>query len=151
MKRRILIVPLLILLLITLGGCEFYGNKDLGNKLTLFARDSPEGHFDIVYCSKYDMGGCIAGIYVLPTADEKYFMYVEAAKSNDKWIVAKTVDAEDQKENYWIISKAFSLENVDCNNEDCDSIIQTHITGALDYQEFIVKTKELGIDLKFEE
>lgn len=32
-----------------------------------------------------------------------------------------------------------------------DSIIQANITGALDFQEFIAKTKELGIDLKFEE
>jgi hypothetical protein len=151
MKERILTIALLIVLLITLDSCEFYGNKDLGNKLTLFARDSPEGHYDIVYCSKYDIGGCIAGIYVLPTADDKYYMYVKSAKSNDKWVVAKTIRTADQKENYWIISKDFSLENVDCNSEDCDSIIQSHVTGALDNQEFITKTKELGIDLKFEE
>ena len=149
MKGRILIAPLLTVLLITLDGCELYGNKDLGNKLTLFARDSPEEHYDVVYCAVYDIGGCRSGIYVLPTAENKNSMYVETAKSNEKWIIAKTIKINDNKD-YWIISKDFSLENVDCNKVSCDSIIQSHVTGALNYQEFTVKTKELGIDLKFE-
>src|SRR5690606_36496807 len=109
-----------------------------------------EGYYDLVYCSRYDIGGCIAGIYILPTSDNKYSMYVKTAKSNDKWVIAKTIQIKDNKENYWIISKDFSLENVDCNNVSCDSIIQSHVTGALNYQEFTARKKELGIPLKFE-
>ena len=50
-----------------------------------------------------------------------------------------------------MVIKIWAKENVDCNIEDCDSIIQSQITGALDYQELIAKLLELGIDVKFEE
>ncbi|MGQ1944643.1 hypothetical protein [Ornithobacterium rhinotracheale] len=84
--------------------------------------------------------------------DEKgnYAEYVESVKSNNDWIIAKTIRIKDNKENYWIIRKDFSLENVDCNKINCDSIIQSHIIGSLDYREFLMKAKELGISLKLE-
>lgn len=149
MKGRFLIVSLPFVLLTTLCSCEFYGNKDLGNKLTLFARDSPEGHYDIIYCSRYDIGGCIAGMYVIPSADEKYSMYVETAKADKKWVIAKTVRVEDKKRNYWIIDKSFDIEGLDCDSIDCDSVVQSHVIEALDSLAFDKKVRELDIKLKF--
>lgn len=154
MKRIILIVPLLFILLITLDSCEFYVNKDLGNKLTVFEGDKLEDKV-IVYCTGYSFGSCKSGIYVVPTYEEhydekgNYAEYVETAEFDDKWVVVKTIRIENQKENYWIISKDFSLDDVDCNEINCDSIIQSHVIGALDYQKFNAKTKKLGINIKF--
>lgn len=151
-KIKSIIFTYSIILLFILCGCN---SKNLGDKLTIFEGDRLEDRV-IVYCTGYSFGSCKAGIYVVPTYekhyDEKgnYAEYVETAKSNEKWIIAKTIQINDNKENYWIISKDFSLENVDCNKVSCDSIIQSHVTGALNYQEFTAKTKELGINLKFE-
>lgn len=150
MKRKLLILSWLIVQLGTLGSCDLYGNKDLGNKLTLWARDSPEGHYDVVYCSRYDMGGCVSGIYVIPASVEEIdSMYVSAAKSDDKWVIAKTVQIEGNKESYWIIDKSFNIEDVDCWTINCDSILQSHVIGRLDDQEFAEKVRVLGINLRF--
>jgi len=149
MKKKSLIFLFFISISNVFNCCDLYGNKELGNRFTLFARDSPEGQYDLIYCARYDIGGCVSGAYVLPTADTKYDMYVPTAKSNDKWIIAKTIQVEDNKENYWIIEK-FSLEDIDCWEINCDSIIQSHVMGAFDFIEFTDKTKELGIKLEFE-
>lgn len=150
MKRRLLILSWLAIQLGALSSCDFYGNKDLGNKLTLWARDSPEGHFDIVYCSRYDMGGCVSGIYVIPTSvEETYSMYVSTAKYDDKWVIAKTIQVEDNQEHYWIIDKSFDIESVDCWTANCDSILQSHVIGRLDSGGFVEKTQELDIRLRF--
>lgn len=150
MKRKKIIASLLFVQLCILWSCDFYGNKDLGGKLTLWLRDGSEGRYDIVYCSKYDIGGCIAGIYVIPSADdERYSMYVKTAKSDDKWVIAKTIRTVEQKKNYWIIDKNFSLEDVDCDALNCDSIIRSNVIGPLDAQQFGSKLAELKISLKF--
>jgi len=134
-----------------LYGCE---SSNLGNKFTLFEGDKLEDRV-IVYCTGYSFLACKSGIYVVPTYekhyDEKgnYTEYVSTAKSDDKWIIAKTVQVKDNKENYWIIEK-FSLDDIDCWNVNCDSIIQSHVIGALEFIEFCNKTKELGITLEFE-
>ena len=151
MKSKILGILMLTVVLLMFVGCELYGNKDLGNKITLWARDSAEGQFDLVYCGSSDIGGCISGIYMLPENQyDKYTMYVETAKSNDKWVIARSVNINDQSKNYWIIDKNFSLDDVDCNKSRCDSIIQLNVAGAFDLKDFKIRKQELDINLKFD-
>lgn len=151
-KVNLIVFKYSIISLFVFFGCN---SEKLGGNLTIFEGDKLEDRV-IVYCTGYSFGSCKAGIYVLPTYekhyDEKgnYAEYVETANSNEKWIVAKTIRINENKENYWIISKDFSLENVDCNKVNCDSIIQSHVIGAFNYQEFTAMKKELGINLKLE-
>lgn len=149
MKKKIFII--LFISLAVLESCQFYEEKDLGNNLILWERDGRETQYDIVYCGGYSLGSCKGGIYVLPTMVNKYSMYVETAKSNDRWVIAKTIDVENQDESYWIIGKSYNLKDINCLEVSCDSLIQSHVIGALDYENFTNKSKELGIDLKFEE
>jgi hypothetical protein len=156
MKQKILIVSFLIVLSITFDGCEFYGNKDLGNKFTLFARDNPESHFDIIYCSKYDIGGCITGVTILPQGDDKYYKYIETAKSNEKWVIAKSILIKDKTEQFWIIDKNFSLDskyqNWPLSEKDgiaFTQFIQSKVQGPFGIEEFNKKLYELKIRITF--
>jgi len=145
---------------------NFWGSQDLGNNLTLFSRDNVKGHYDIIYCSNYKNGCCSGGPYVIPSEGYQYYMYVEKAKSNDKWIIASTIPImaniefaisnknEDlvktipKKKSYWIISKDFDIEKLNCDKVNCDSIIQMNVIGPLDIENFNGKILELKIDLK---
>ena len=145
----------ILILLVTLccASCSgMLGDHSLGNNLSLLEGDRMEDKV-IVYCSAKSVGVCKSGIYVVPTyerhyRDGNYAEYVEEAKSNGDWVIAKSVQIEDKKENYWIISKDFNLDN--CDKTNCDSIIQSNVIGPLDYSQFKTKQIELGINLQFD-
>lgn len=83
--------------------------------------------------------------------DEKgnYAEYVENASSDDKWVIATTIRTIDQKRNYWIINKNFSLQGVDCDELNCDSIIRSNVIGPLGAKQFESRLAELKISLMF--
>ncbi len=88
------IVALISLFFISISCCKLWGDQKLGSNLSVIDGDRKEDRI-IVYCSNYEFGCCHGGSYVLPTyerhmLDGKYNEYVEIAKSNDKWIIAKT-------------------------------------------------------------
>jgi len=129
------------------------GDHSLGNNLSLLEGDRMEDKV-IVYCSAKSVGVCKSGIYVVPTyerhyRDGNYAEYVEEAKSNGDWVIAKSVQIEDKKENYWIISKDFDIKSLDCGKNKCDSILQSHVTGPMNLIEFNNKKKVLNIELHF--
>ncbi|MEO8960877.1 MAG: hypothetical protein ABI325_03285 [Ginsengibacter sp.] len=125
--------------------CSIWGAHDLGNKLILLEGDKTEDRA-IVYCTT-QKGCCRGGMYVIPSVGNQYHMYVETAKSNRNWVIAKTVQIKDKKENYWIINKNFDITNLNCDKINCDSIIQSHIIGPLNFIDFEKKVKGLNIDL----
>lgn len=131
-----------------------WGDNDLGDNFSLLEGDRTEDRV-IVYCSGRSVGACIAGTFIVPSylrhmdTNGHYAEYVETAKSNDDFIIAKTNQIKDKKANYWIINK--DLEIANCDNIDCDSIIQSHVLGPLDQSEFQIKTSELKINLKFDD
>jgi hypothetical protein len=132
---------------------EMWGDHPLGNHLSLLEGDKTEDRI-IVYCTNNKGGICYGGNYVVPTyarhyVDNKYAEYVETAISNKKWVIAKTLRKKEKKENYWIISKDFDIENLDCGKVNCDSILQSHVAGPLNLIEFENKKKALNIELDF--
>lgn len=153
MKRRLGIVLVLIIQFSILGSCDLSEHADLGNKLTIFEGDKPEDRV-IVYCTGYSFGYCKAGIYIIPTYEEhydktgKYAEYVTTAKSDEKWVIAKTVQIDNNQERYWIIDKGFNIKDVDCQTLNCDSILQSYVIGRLDSQTFAEKVQELDISLR---
>jgi hypothetical protein len=131
-----------------------WGDHPLGNHLSLLEGDKKEDRI-IVYCSD-DVGTCYGGIPVVPTYNRqfdeegRYAEYVQRAVSNKNWVIAETLQTKNKQKNYWIIKKAFHIEDVDCKKINCDSIIQTYVTGPLSILEFQAETKKLNIDLGFE-
>lgn len=142
------------LMAIALISCNWWasiwGNNILGNNLSLLEGDKKEDRI-IVYCE----GDCHGGIYVVPTyarhydSNGRYAEYVEMAKSNKEWVIVKTLRIKEKQENYWIISKEFSLAKLDCSKNDCDSILQKQVIGPLALKEFQNKLQVLNIDLNF--
>jgi len=150
-KAIVIIVPLFVLILSIISCNEMSGEYSLGNHLSLWGNDRKEERV-IVYCT----GDCHGGIYVVPTykrhydsSGQHYAEYVEAAKSNKKWVIAKTYQINEKQENYWIISKNFDIDSLDCAKANCDSILQSHVTGPLSLTEFENKKEALNIQLDF--
>jgi len=137
---------------------SFFGSYDLGANFTLLDGDRVEDRI-IVYCSPNNGDKwCSGGMYIIPTYEKhykngKYAEYVEIAKSNERWIIAQSLDIINKKKNYWIIDKSFKLEDKfkewPLSNADglsFDSIIQSHILGPLSYKTF--KEKKDTLDIK---
>lgn len=132
------------------SSCKEDYNHPLGNNLSQWEGDRKEDRV-IVYCE----GNCHGGIYVVPVYNRHYDSaghyaeYVEEAKSNKQWVIAKTFQIKNSKENYYIISKGFNIEHVDCSKANCDSILQSHVTGPMTLTEFENKKKSMNIALDF--
>ncbi len=151
-----IIIKLTFVLVITihLSGCwkQMWGDNDLGGNFSLLEGDRTEDRI-IVYCSGRSGGACYAGTRIVPIysrhmdTDGNYAEYVETAKSNNDFIIAKTLQIRDKRENYWIITKGFAIAN--CDTINCDSIIQSRVLGPFDQNEFEKKTSELKINLTF--
>jgi hypothetical protein len=130
-----------------------WGDNDLGGNFSLLEGDRAEDRI-IVYCSGRSAGACMAGTPIVPIyarqydKNGNYAEYVETAKADDKFIIARTLELKGNKRNYWIISKAFKPEN--CDKANCDSIIQSHVIGPLEYSAFETKVSQLKIDLAFD-
>ncbi len=122
------------------------GEYPLGNHLSFWDNDKEKTAI-IVYCE----GDCHGGIQVLPTRERQWYHgeYVEAAMFNKKWVIAKTYQKVDNRENYYLISKDFNIENVDCSEVKCDSILQSHVIGPLSLSEFENKKKTMNLSLVF--
>jgi hypothetical protein len=146
MKRTSL--PTFVLL--TLISCgPLWGEHDLGSNFRLLEGDRTEDRV-IVYCSGRSAGVCTGGTLIVPVYSRHmdknghYAEYVETAKSNDKFIIARTIQLKDQMKNYWIIYKDLNVDN--CNDMLCDS---SKVLGPLNEKEFRNKTGDLRIDVKF--
>jgi len=95
----------------------------------------------------------VSGILVVPSEkrhmiDGKYAEYVKTAVSNKEWVLVKTYQIQEKKENYWIISKDFDITNLNCSTANCDSILQSHVIGPLDSLDFYNFLKARNIDLE---
>jgi hypothetical protein len=155
MQKKIYhLTSIIFILIFFIASChDMWGDHSLGNNLSLLEGDKKEDRI-IVYCSGRSEGACRSGMPVLPTYERhydknRYAEYVETATSNKKWVIAKTFQIQNRQENYWIISKDFDIENLDCAKANCDSILQSHVTGPLNLTEFKNKIKALKIELDF--
>lgn len=123
---------------------EWWGDYSLGNNYHLLEGDNKDRV--IVYCTGKNWGACHAGIAVVPSTKDTSTLYVENANEDNDWILAKTKN-KDKSESYWIIYKNFKVDLNNCIKNNCDSIIQSHVTGPLTFHSFKSKLKELHIEL----
>jgi hypothetical protein len=143
--------PVLIIIIFCTSCNSLWGDHRLGKNISLLEGDRREDRI-IVYCPHEDVEVCNSGVYLVPTYERhmdngRYAEYVEEAKSNKRWVIARSVRVKDKSENYWIIRN--SIKNLDCEKLNCDSILQSHVTGPLTLKEFIDRKKALNIDLRF--
>jgi hypothetical protein len=121
-----------------------WGDNDLGDNFSLSEGDRLEDRA-IILCSGRSAGACKSGEYIVPSYqrhyDDKgnYAEYVETATSDKHWIIAKTIQIADKKENYWIIQKGVGKKG---------NKVQPNVLGPFDKPSFNVKTKELNINLE---
>lgn len=154
MRKHLGYIFLQVLVLFVVSCNEIWGDHSLGNNLSLLEGDKTEDRI-IVYCSGRSWGTCFTGIAVIPVYNRQYDSsghyaeFVETAKSNRKWVIVKTYQIQEEKENYWIISKNFNLVNIDCSKANCDSILQSHVKGPMTQIEFRNKVRLLNIGLDF--
>ncbi|MEI9919536.1 MAG: hypothetical protein WDO14_12125 [Bacteroidota bacterium] len=132
------------LVLLSLASCStFTGEHSLGKNITLIEGDKDEDK-KIFYCPDKTKP-CSEGMRVIPAVDNEY---VDDSRSNDQWIIARTVNISSKKESYWIINKDFALGDKDCGKEDCGNYIKTFISGPLTLEDFNGHRKELRITLE---
>lgn len=128
-----------------------WGDRSFGKNLFLLKGDVEEQA--IVYTLKDD-DRRTNSIYLVPPRerhliDGKIAEHVDKFLSNDKWVIATTVELKDKKVNYWIINKDFALGDKDCAREDCGDYVKTFVTGPLTLEDFNGFRKELDIELQF--
>lgn len=105
---------LLSLTLFTSCFCSLEGSQDLGKNFALFEGDKIEDRV-IIYCAENKDKCCTGGMYVIPTYETHYNTkghyneYVQEAKSDKKWIIAKTFKINDKENFYWILNKNFEV------------------------------------------
>lgn len=123
------------------------GSHSLGNNLYMMDWDG--GGEIIVYGTNIRGNTCYGGIYVVPSVEHNNKVKVTTAKSNDKWIIVKATQLSDNTIKYYLISKNFNPDNLDCKKQNCDSLLQSYISGPLDSVSFINKLTHEGINLRF--
>ncbi|KZS39459.1 hypothetical protein AWE51_13060 [Aquimarina aggregata] len=153
MKVKTIFITLLAsIFLSSCNLCGSFGANELGKNLVLLEGDHLEDRI-IVLCSKKETERkcCTGGSYIIPLSyEEKKGQYVDVAEFDENWIIAKTIKySENNKEEYWIIDKNINLEEIDCYDVDCESIVKSKIIGPLELEEFNAKLKDFNIDLNF--
>lgn len=144
----------LFLLGALLASCtsSFWGDNSLGEHFTLLEGDARRDRA-IVYCTSREYGSCVAGIPIIPSrndlTDGKSARYVDTATSSSRWIIARAIEANNNK-SYWIIDKDFAVDLTKCEQVDCDSLIHRHVLGPLELEDFLKESSKLGLpaDLK---
>lgn len=114
--------------------CRLLGEKPLGNNFTLV--ESDKDHINIIYCTSKPC--CDVGINIVPSNIVEY-------NFNSKWIVAKSKDSI--KENYWLIDKEFKIKFE--HESNMKEKVLSHVIGPIDSVSFVLKSKEMGVNLEF--
>jgi hypothetical protein len=148
MKRKRIIqfsVIAILLFILVFYWCDLWGAHNLGHKFVLLEGDKTEDRV-IVY-STVKWGCCHAGIPVIPpSVYDDYTSYVDVAKSNHSWIIARSVN-HDANFSYWIINKRFNLDLEKWKDKNCDSIIQKNVYGPYTFESFIKTADSLQVDI----
>jgi CO dehydrogenase/acetyl-CoA synthase alpha subunit len=130
--------------------CELQGDNNLGGKFTLLEGDKQEDRI-IVYCTT-SQGCCDSGIPIIPQNYKTQYgkEFVKDAVYDKNWILVNSYLKAEEIEQYWIIEKNFKLIINNCDNVNCDSIIQSHVYGPFDLNELQSIKSDKGIDLNFD-
>lgn len=142
---------------VLITSCSILALGNLGSNLFLMEGDSEYDRIIVLCSGKDNLFGCYSGACIVPPNKyllnkdkqiiEKYYLeYVKTAKSNKRYVLAKTYNDNDKKDNYWLIDKSFNEDNT-----QAETIISSYLTGPLDSVQFYRLIQEKNIDLKFKD
>ncbi|GHT17536.1 hypothetical protein FACS189429_1830 [Bacteroidia bacterium] len=129
---------------------SMWGSHKLGNNL--YAMDWDGGVQIIVYNDNPHGRTVYSGAYVIPnpnTTDSIYNVRIQNINFNKKWVIVKAESVTNNKECYFLIDKSFNLKGLDWQKDNCDSIIQSHITEYSDFPTFYQELQNRKIELDF--
>jgi hypothetical protein len=144
---KAIMVSLLALIFSGTSCRQMWGDHPLGNNLDLLEGDHIQDRV-IVFCTGKSGGSCVSGIPVIPSYKDLATWYVQVAESNEKWVIAMAMN-RNKSNSYWIINKNFKVDLSNYGKTDCDSILQSHVIGPLNFAEFQNKIQELKTELDF--
>lgn len=129
--------------------CSNWGDTNLGGEFTLFDGDKIEDRL-IIYCTGRDKVNncCIGGKQIIPPRENKLVNYVDLAKFNQRWIIAKSI-SYDEKISYWYIDKDFDINWEYDDGGVFYSRIQNNVYGPFEKASFIKVLKDKNIELTF--
>ena len=129
------LICILILMTVLTVSCKetLCGEIQLGNKFVVALEQKRN---QIIFCTTNDYC-CNSGFNAVPIGLTDYAY-------DDKWIIAKTV-----KDGFWIIDKDFDINLDNCEKENCDEILKSHIQGNLTDERFKELTSRRNIDFEF--
>lgn len=130
---------------------SWWGSHSLGHNLYMLDWDGDGGNKIIVYCSNLRGRTCYSGLSVIPSNSNSGQLWVITAKSNERWVIVKAKQTQDNKNCYYLISKDFDIDNLNCQKVNCDSMIQSHIVGPLDSIAFMRELSLKNVSLKLSE
>lgn len=143
MKKYLLFISLAFLFSSCNFWCKLWGDVNLGDNFSLMLGDNHEDRL-LIYCSGRSGGCCHAGTPVIPSRNDMNTKYVDDAVNNDKWIIVRAINFDNTK-SYFIIDKEFSISD----KESEDSIIQAHVIGPMNPNDYSHKVDSLKIGLEF--
>lgn len=133
---------------------EFNGSYNLGNGIYMMEWDG--GGKIIVWGTTIRGNTCYGGSYLVPTFQEHYDSlgniaeYVTDAKSDEKWIIAKTYNIPKQKSLFYIIDKDYKKLTEDImGDRETDIEIDIDIIHFSDSAEFAKACDSRNIGLKW--
>ena len=151
MIKRYILLLILPILFNSCGNCKSWGDNNLGGELTLLEGDKINDRI-IIYCIGRESPKecCTGGMPVIPSREDEFVDYIETAKYNDKWIIAKSIGF-DKAEKYWYIDKSFDTSWEYDDGGVFYNRVQNHVFGPFDKTTFSKELKEKNINLTFEE
>lgn len=140
------IVLTLASILLIASCCRLGGVEDLGNNIYLLEADKYEDR-QVIYCTTNDVC-CNSGIPIIPAGADTLTSHPERVKANDNWIIVESINL-DKSKSYWVIDKNVKLDLNRCDVVDCDSILQSHVTGPMTMDDFNREKQSRNIQLHF--
>lgn len=127
---------------------EFNGSYDLGKNIYMIEWDG--GGKVIVRGTNIKGNTCYGGEPLIPTYNNEYDStgnyseFVLDAKSDNKWIIAKTDNKSNRQRKYYIIKKDNGIERL-----DAQKILKNNITSYTDSAEFSKACQHNGIRMNW--
>ena len=151
MIKRYILFLILPLLFNSCNNRKSWGDNNLGGEFTLLEGDKINDR-EIIYCigRENPEDCCTSGIPIIPSREDKSVDYIELAKFNNRWIVAKSIGF-DKAENYWCIDKDFDTTWEYDDGGVFYKRIQNHVYGPFDKATFDKELKEKNINLTLDE
>lgn len=138
-----------IILIGSCTNCKEWGDNNLGGEFTLLEGDKINDRI-IIYCIGREKPDdcCTGGIPIIPSREDKRVDYIESAKYDNRWVIAKGIHF-DKTISYWILNKDFDTSWEYDDGGIFYNRIQSNVYGPFDELAFFRELEERGVKIRF--